>query len=80
MVFDPRQTCCGQPAFNAGLHQDAIPVCRGAVRVLDDQLTRGGCDAIVTPSGSCAAMFRHAIGLLDGEDAAAAKRVAEATS
>ncbi|MDE0889374.1 MAG: (Fe-S)-binding protein [Phycisphaerales bacterium] len=79
VVFDPRQTCCGQPAFNAGLHQEAIPVCRGAVRLLDEQITRGGCDAIVTPSGSCAAMFRHAIGLLDGEDAAAAKRVSEAT-
>ncbi|RPG14063.1 MAG: (Fe-S)-binding protein [Phycisphaera sp. TMED9] len=79
VVFDPRQTCCGQPAFNAGLHQDAIPVCKGTVRILHDQLTRGGCDAIVTPSGSCAAMFRHAIELLDGEDAIAAKRVSEAT-
>lgn len=78
VVFDPRQTCCGQPAFNAGQHDAAIPICRSAIRILDEQLL-GGCEAIVVPSGSCAAMFRHAIGLLDGADAEAASRVAKAS-
>ena len=78
VVFDPRQTCCGQPAFNAGQHDAAIPVCRSAIRILDEQL-QDGCEAIVVPSGSCAAMFRHAIGLLDGADAEAASRVAKAS-
>ena len=78
VVFDHRQTCCGQPAFNAGQHDAAIPVCRSAIRILDEQL-QDGCEAIVVPSGSCAAMFRHAIGLLDGADAEAAIRVVEAS-
>lgn len=77
--FDARQTCCGQPAFNAGHHQEATPVCRRAVDILDRQLDEG-CEAIVTPSGSCASMFRHAVDLLDGDDAVRAARVAASTN
>lgn len=50
--YDPRQTCCGQPAFNTGYHAEAADM---AVRFLDI-FDRDGTDAIVVPSGSCASM------------------------
>lgn len=52
------QTCCGQPAFNVGLVDDARTMAEHTLDVLDD--TDG---PIVIPSGSCAAMivthYRH---------------------
>jgi L-lactate dehydrogenase complex protein LldE len=48
------QTCCGQPAFNAGFHDEAREVARHTLRVLD--ATTG---PIVVPSGSCADMLVH---------------------
>jgi len=48
------QTCCGQPAFNAGLRELARPMAEHTIRVFE--ATRG---PIVVPSGSCAAMIRH---------------------
>ena len=47
------QTCCGQPAHNAGYAADAGRVAEHTVSVLN------GTEAVVTPSGSCAAMLRH---------------------
>jgi L-lactate dehydrogenase complex protein LldE len=46
------QTCCGQPAYNAGD--------RGAAQVLARKMLRefAGCDYIVVPSGSCGGMIR----------------------
>lgn len=51
--FPLSQTCCGQPALNAGFRGQARAV---AQRNLD---IFASYDAIVVPSGSCAAMFRH---------------------
>jgi L-lactate dehydrogenase complex protein LldE len=51
--FDPRQTCCGQPAFNSGYRAEARRVARGLIEALEGE------DAVVTPSGSCCAMTRH---------------------
>lgn len=51
--FDPRQTCCGQPAFNSGHRAEAACVARGFLDVFE------GKDTIVAPSGSCAAMVKH---------------------
>jgi L-lactate dehydrogenase complex protein LldE len=48
------QTCCGQPAYNAGFHADARAVARHTLSVLDG--TEG---PIVIPSGSCADMLVH---------------------
>ena len=48
------QTCCGQPAFNAGLRDQALPLARHTIDVFEK--TRG---PVVVPSGSCAAMIRH---------------------
>jgi len=59
--FDPRQTCCAQPAFNSGFHDEARRVARHTVEVLE------AAEAVVLPSGSCAAMTRHWATLFEGE-------------
>ncbi len=53
------QTCCGQPAFNAGFHVDARKVAR---RTIDLLLASG--DPILIPSGSCCDMVSHQYHLL----------------
>jgi L-lactate dehydrogenase complex protein LldE len=50
----PDQTCCGQPAYNAGFQEEARQVARHTLEVLTR--TRG---PIVVPSGSCADMLVH---------------------
>jgi L-lactate dehydrogenase complex protein LldE len=52
--FPAEQTCCGQPAFNAGLRSEARPLAEHTIKVLEK--TTG---EIIIPSGSCAAMLRH---------------------
>lgn len=51
-AFPPGQTCCGQPFFNAGYRDEARRLARATVAVLEPF------DAVVVPSGSCAAMIR----------------------
>jgi len=51
--FPAGQTCCGQPAFNAGDWPASRRVVRHAVR------TFRGDAPIIVPSGSCAAMLFH---------------------
>ena len=63
------QTCCGQPAFNAGFLADARQVARHTIGVLER--TTG---PIVIPSGSCADMIVHQYERLFEEDAAMAAR------
>ena len=79
VLFDHRQTCCGQPAFNAGHHREAKAVCSRAVGLLHEQLQDDGCEAIVCPSGSCTAMLHHAAELLDDAEEARAAEVAART-
>lgn len=70
--FPADQTCCGQPAYNAGFHAEAAGMAARTVRLLDE--TEG---PVVVPSGSCADfLVHHAPGLLDGADREAADRVA----
>ena len=52
--FARDQTCCGQPAFNAGLRSDARPTVEHMICVFEK--TSGD---IVIPSGSCAHMIKH---------------------
>ncbi len=52
--FPSDQTCCGQPAFNAGLRGEARPLAEHAIEVFER-----GRGAVIVPSGSCAAMVRH---------------------
>lgn len=60
--FPTGQTCCGQPAYNSGFHRDARAMARHFVEVFD------GSPTIVTPSGSCATMARHAYPHLLSDD------------
>ena len=73
VAFPDAQTCCGQPAYNAGLTDDARAMAAHNVDVLD-----GTDGPIVLPSGSCADMLiHHAPHLLAGtEREEAAQRVA----
>ena len=50
--FRSAQTCCGQPAFNAGYQDEARAVATHALKVF------AGAEAVVGPSGSCVAMMR----------------------
>lgn len=52
--FPPGQTCCGQPAFNAGMRPQARKMAMQTIRAFE-----GFPGPVVIPSGSCAAMIRH---------------------
>ncbi len=67
--FDPRQTCCGQPAYNAGHFAEARRVASSFVELFDADPA----DAIVIPSGSCAAMVRHMPELFEQDQALQAR-------
>ena len=60
--FPMAQTCCGQPAFNAGYRTESAAVAKQFLRAFADA------EVIVTPSGSCAAMVRHEYPTLFAED------------
>jgi L-lactate dehydrogenase complex protein LldE len=51
--YNTDQTCCGQPAFNAGFRNDAKEVC---TKFLKDF---SGSDYIVAPSASCVGFVRN---------------------
>ena len=52
VVFPREQTCCGQPAFNTGYWVEAAELAKRQTRIFLD----ADVDAVVCPSGSCAAM------------------------
>lgn len=60
--FPPAQTCCGQPAFNAGYQDEARLVAIQFLNAFKDA------EVIVTPSGSCGAMVRHEYPRLFADD------------
>ncbi|MBN2332544.1 MAG: (Fe-S)-binding protein [Deltaproteobacteria bacterium] len=47
------QTCCGQPAFNAGYRREARAAARRFIEIFEHA------PVIVAPSGSCVHMVRH---------------------
>ena len=51
--YNPKQTCCGQPAFNAGFWDDAKDVCTKFIKDFK------GADYIVAPSASCVGFVRN---------------------
>lgn len=70
VAFPFDQTCCGQPAFNAGYADQAIAMAEHTVGILD--ATHG---PIVVPSGSCGDMLiHHTPHLLEGRPTEAAAR------
>lgn len=60
--FPSAQTCCGQPMFNAGYHDDARDLAKRMIDVFEDA------EVVITPSGSCAAMIREYYPVLLGDD------------
>jgi len=71
VAFPEAQTCCGQMHLNTGYRADAQALARSFVTTFADY------DAIVAPSGSCAAMIREYYPSLaeDGGFADGAERV-----
>jgi L-lactate dehydrogenase complex protein LldE len=64
----PAQSCCGQPAYNAGDPQDAAALAKNVVAAFE------AFDYLVVPSGSCGGMIRvHYPRLLRDEPAWAAR-------
>jgi L-lactate dehydrogenase complex protein LldE len=51
--YNENQTCCGQPAFNAGFRDEARAVCSKFLKDFS------GNEIIVTPSASCAGFIRN---------------------
>jgi L-lactate dehydrogenase complex protein LldE len=47
------QTCCGQPAWNAGADRDANDIAKAVIAAFE------GFDHVVAPSGSCAGMIKR---------------------
>ena len=56
VTYNTNQTCCGQPAFNAGFQDECKDV---ATKFLKDF---SGSDFIVAPSASCAGFVRNYYG------------------
>ncbi|MEZ5047740.1 MAG: (Fe-S)-binding protein [Chitinophagaceae bacterium] len=52
VIYNEEQTCCGQPAYNAGFLDESASVCK---KFMDDF---DGEDYIVSPSGSCTGFIR----------------------
>src|SRR5438094_2268987 len=53
VCFPKTQTCCGQPFFNNGYHDDSRALAQRFIEIFEPY------DYIVTPSGSCGAMVRE---------------------
>lgn len=51
--YNPNQTCCGQPAFNAGFWDDARDVCSKFLKDFDPN------NIIVGPSASCVGFVKN---------------------
>lgn len=56
--YNMSQTCCGQPAFNAGFWDEAKSVCSKFIKDFN------GTDYIVAPSASCAGFVKNYYGKL----------------
>ena len=53
IVDVPSQTCCGQPAFNAGARQESQALAKQLITQFAEY------DYVVAPSGSCIGMLHH---------------------
>jgi L-lactate dehydrogenase complex protein LldE len=77
VAFLQDQTCCGQPAYNAGFRSEARTMASRTI-----ELFSRSPDPVVVPSGSCAAMLRNGYPELfadDPEQLANAKELAGRT-
>lgn len=53
VIYNPNQTCCGQPAFNAGFWDDAKAIGNKFLNDFFDQ------NFIISPSASCTGMVKN---------------------
>ncbi len=60
--FPADQTCCGQPAYTSGFHDQARQVARAQLDLFPEPWP------VVVPSGSCAGMMKHAYPTLFAAD------------
>lgn len=68
VVFPQAQTCCGQPHYNAGFHDEARAIARRMIEVFEPF------DTVITTSGSCCSMVHEHFGPLLADDPAWAAR------
>jgi len=68
--YNTNQTCCGQPAFNAGFWNEAKDVCNKFIKDFS------GSDYIIAPSASCTGFVRNYYNKLF-EDSSQSKEVRE---
>lgn len=52
VIYPDNQTCCGQPAYTSGYHDEAREVARAQLGLFPEPLP------IIVPSGSCGGMMR----------------------
>lgn len=52
LSFPKGQVCCGQPAYNSGYVENSKSAMKNMIKVFEDA------EYVVTPSGSCATMFK----------------------
>ena len=52
VVYPKDQTCCGQPAFNSGYHEEARELAERFIKIFSNA------EYIVAPSGSCVSMVK----------------------
>jgi L-lactate dehydrogenase complex protein LldE len=60
--FPEAQTCCGQPAYNSGYVKEAKDVMKHMIKAFEHS------EYVVTPSGSCATMFREYPHVFKGDE------------
>ncbi|WP_339165207.1 (Fe-S)-binding protein [Siminovitchia sp. FSL H7-0308] len=59
--FPEEQTCCGQPAYSTGYVEDAKEAMKQMIQAFADS------EYVVTPSGSCAYMFKEYPDIFKGD-------------
>lgn len=59
--FPEGQTCCGQPAFSTGYHEEAKEAMKRTITALAQS------NYVVTPSGSCAFMIKEYLKVFQGD-------------
>lgn len=53
IIYPPKQSCCGQPAWNSGYREQAQTVIRSQLDLFPKPIP------IIVPSASCAGMIKH---------------------
>jgi L-lactate dehydrogenase complex protein LldE len=63
VIYDSRQTCCGQAPFNAGFHREARRLAERFIHIFREA------EVVVAPGGSCVSMVKRHYAELDLDQA-----------